>query len=157
APGDATAPLMRGQGAKFDRVEVRWDAIEPALDVWRFDQLDSIVDDAQRWDMSILAVVVGAPAWAVDRPDRVGPGPPNGLDAPPYLASGEANPANPWARFVATVAKRYRGRIARWEIWNEPNFRDYWHGTADDYGRLFVTSRTVLHREAPGSTILIGG
>jgi hypothetical protein len=148
---------MRGQGAQFDRVEVRWDAIEPGPDVWKFDQLDGIVDDAQRWDMSILAVVDGAPAWAVDRPDRVGPGPPIGLDASPYLASGEPNAANPWARFLATVAKRYRGRITDWEIWNEPNFRDSWHGTPDDYARLYTTGRTVLRKEAPGSTVLVGG
>jgi hypothetical protein len=157
APGDATAALMRGQGARFDRVEVRWDQIEPNPDEWHFDDLDQIVKQAKQCDLQILAVVIGAPKWAVDRPDRVGSGPPAAVDLPPYLASGAPNPQNPWTYFLATVARRYHGDVMAWEIWNEPNFRDFWHGSADDYAQLYAASRTVLHRESPSDPVLIGG
>jgi GH35 family endo-1,4-beta-xylanase len=157
APGDATAALMRGQGARFDRVEVRWDQVEPSPGEWQFDELDQIVQQARQWDLQILAVVVGAPTWAVDRPDRVGSGPPAALGVPPYLESGELNPRNPWTYFLATVARRYHGAVIAWEIWNEPNFRDFWHGTAGDYVQLYAASRAVLHRESPGAPVLIGG
>jgi hypothetical protein len=154
---DATAPLLRGLGAKIDRVEVRWDQIEPARGAYDFDQLDRLVAEGERWKMNVLAVVVGAPVWAVDRPTRMGSGPPSGLDQPALLRSGAVNQDNDWASFLATVAQRYGSRIAAWEIWNEPNFRDFWHGTPVDYAHLFAIGSAAIRAENPNATILIGG
>jgi hypothetical protein len=154
---DATAPIMHGLGASLDRVEIRWDEIEPSPGEFRFDRLDGLVQNAERWHISVLAVVDGAPAWAVDGKERVGAGPPKGLDKPALLPGGKANPENPWAFFLWTVSKRYGSRIAAWEIWNEPNFRDYWRGTPEDYALLFQIGRQVLHQTSPKAPVLIGG
>ncbi len=154
---DATAPLMHGLGAAIDRVEVRWDEVEPRPGVFVFDQLDRLIAEAERVQLEVLVVVVGAPAWAVDRPERAGPGPPRGLDQPALRADGSPNPANPWAEFLGMVAHRYSRRVAVWEIWNEPNFRDFWRGTPADYARLFDVARAVLKAESSQATVLLGG
>src|SRR5207248_633166 len=69
-----TAPLMQGSGAALDRVEIRWDVVEPAAGSFQFDGLDRVLRDAERWHLSVVAVVDGVPAWAADRPERVGAG-----------------------------------------------------------------------------------
>jgi hypothetical protein len=157
AEENATAPLIHGLGASLDRVEVRWDEIEPAPGNFRFDRLDRLIAESERWHISVLAVVDGAPAWAVDAKERIGAGPPKALDTPALLPGGAPNPANPWAFCLATVAKRYGHRIAAWEIWNEPNFRDFWKGSPTDYAHLLQTARTVLTQTVPGSPVLLGG
>jgi hypothetical protein len=153
----AVAPIMHGLGAARDRLEIRWDQVEPAPGPFVIAALDRRVAEGVRWHLGIIAVVDGAPAWAVDRPERAGAGPPRGLDAPPLLPSGAPNPANPWAAFLVALARRYRGRIAAWELWNEPNFRDYWRGSAADYARLLADGSAALHSVDPGATILVGG
>jgi hypothetical protein len=154
---DWTGPAMAGSGAGLDRVQIRWDVVEPSPGDFRFDDLDRVVADGERWHLSILAVVDGAPAWAVDRPERVGPGPSRGLDTPAFLPNGEPNPANPWAVFLATVARRYRGHVVAWEIWNEPNLPESWRGTPADYALLLRAAGVVLRREAPGAPVVVAG
>ncbi len=157
AAENATAPIMRGLGATLDRVEVRWDEIEPSPGEFQFDRLDRLIAAAERWNISVLAVVDGAPAWAVDRPERVGAGPPRALDQPALLPTGKANPANPWSYFLWTVATRYGNRISAWEIWNEPNFRDFWRGSPQDYALLFQVAHAALHQANPRTTVMLGG
>ncbi len=154
---DATAPILHGLGASLDRLEIRWDEVEPSPGEFQFDRLDGLLHNAERWHISVLAVVDGAPAWAVDGKERVGAGPPKGLDKPALLPDGKPNPENPWAYFLWTVSKRYGDRITAWEIWNEPNFRDYWRGTPEDYALLVQVGRQVLHQTSPKVPVLIGG
>ncbi|HEY3082033.1 MAG TPA: hypothetical protein VGM69_19260 [Chloroflexota bacterium] len=143
AAGDAAAPLMRGVGATWDRVELRWDEVEPEPGEYRFDQLDRLFENARRWDLAVVAVLVGAPRWAVDHPDRAGAGPPSDWPA--------------WERFVSVVADRYRDQVAAWEVWNEPNIPEFWRGSTADYARLLRTAYPALKRAAPSSTVLVGG
>jgi hypothetical protein len=151
------APVLRGMGASIDRVEARWDRIEPAPNEFDFVALDGMVDEGQHWGYQVVLVVDGAPGWAVDAPALVGAGPPAHLDQPAYRPDGTPNPANPWAAFLVVLARRYGTRVNAWEVWNEENFRDYWHGAPEDYARLLKDAGTVLRREARGATILVGG
>ena len=148
---------MRGVGASLDRLEVRWDAVEPAPGVYQFDQLDALMLEARRLDFRVLAVVDGTPAWAAADAAAPGAAVPLGLERPARLADGRPNPANPWAAFLATLAGRYGGQVAAWEIWNEPNSRAFWRGTPAEYARLYAEARGVLGRVAPGAAVLSGG
>jgi hypothetical protein len=156
-PNDATAPLMRGMGATTDRIEARWDVIEPAPGVYRFDDLDRLVDEGARWNFAIVLVVDGAPAWAVSAPQYVGAGPPAKLGEPALQPDGTPNPRSPWSQFVGALAARYGQRIGTWEIWNEPNFRDFWHGSADDYAMLFRVARQSIRAADPTASVILAG
>src|SRR5690606_13578093 len=48
--------------------------------------------------------------------------------------SFDAPPTNldDWADYCATIAERYAGRIAAYQIWNEPNLRREWGDQAPD-------------------------
>ena len=87
-----------------------------------------------------LAVMRGQP---IRRAAGAPIAPPRGLYAPVFAdgsddpAPGKAiNGANVWARFVATAVARYRGRVDAWEVWNEPDFSQFWSGSVADYARL---------------------
>jgi hypothetical protein len=140
---DATAPLMRGVGATWDRIELRWDEVESTPGEFTFDRIDRLIEAAERWDLRVDAVLIGAPRWAVDDVGRAGAGPPSDWAA--------------WERFVAVAVSRYRDRVAAWEVWNEPNIPEFWRGSVGDYARLLRAAYPVLKREAPASTVLVGG
>jgi hypothetical protein len=155
--GDAAGPIMRGMGAAVDRLELRWDQLEPAPGVYDFTALDDTLAMNDQIGFSVLAVVDGTPDWAT--PDALAPGnaPPIGLDQPVFLAGGAVNPNNPWAGFLATVAAHYGARIGAWEIWNEPNSNVFWNGTPSQYARLLAVAQAVLAKAAPAKPVLIGG
>ncbi len=155
--GDASAPVLRGMGASVDRVELRWDVLEPAPGVYDFADFDQTLKLNEQLGFTVLAVVDGSPQWAVPAGSPHGNSPPAGLDQPVYLADGTVNPANLWASFLATVVARYGTRIADWEIWNEPDTQDFWNGSPQQYARLLDVAHTVLTRREPGTHVLSGG
>lgn len=155
--GDATVPIMRGVGADLDRLELRWDMLEPTPGDFQFGQIDYLMTTAGRMDLPVLAVVDGTPAWAAADQAPPGAAVPVGLDEPAFLADGQPNPANTWASFLAVLARRYGVRIAAWEIWNEPNSQAFWRGSPTEYARLLTVSDEVLARTAPDAPVLVGG
>ena len=56
--------------------------------------------------------MTGAPSWANGSTD-------------PYVPPRDPNDLR---RFMDSLAARTRGRVAAWEIWNEPDEKDFWHG-----------------------------
>jgi hypothetical protein len=140
AGDDALAPLLRGIGAATDRIELRWDEVEPSPGERRWERFDRLFAAAERWNLQLLPVLIGAPRWAVDHADRAGAGPPSDWPA--------------WERFVGDAAARYGKRAAAWEVWNEPNIREFWRGSVGEYARLLRTAYPALSATAP---VLMGG
>jgi xylan 1,4-beta-xylosidase len=65
-----------------------------------------------------------------------------------------------WAELVTTWAEHARTRYDGsqtswiWELWNEPDI-GYWHGTLEEYARLYDHTEAALHSVLPGA--LLGG
>lgn len=125
---------------------VSWAEIEPAPGVWRFDRLDSLVALARVHGVAIYLTLGRTPRWASSRPTE-----------PSAYGSGEqAPPADiaTWTAYVDTIAKRYRGRIAAYEIWNEPNMPGFFSGTPDDLVALASAAYPAIKR-ADSTTAVI--
>jgi hypothetical protein len=75
--------------------------------------------------------------------------------APP-TSSPEALEA--WLNYVRATVERYKDRIKYWEIWNEPNHRNYWGAPPDgkDYGKLLKITATLI-KEIDPEAVIIGG
>jgi hypothetical protein len=67
------------------------------------------------------------------------------------------NQANVWARFVAAAATRYDGRVEKWEIWNEPDFSQFWAGSVADYARLLKVAWLAARSVDPEASVIVGG
>ncbi|MCS7002829.1 MAG: glycoside hydrolase family 5 protein, partial [Dehalococcoidia bacterium] len=88
------------------------------------------------------------------------------VDQPPRWATGSdahnAPPVNEadLADFMAALAARYRGRVAAYEIWNEPNLRDEWGGQRPDpakYARMLCALYPRVKAADPGAIVVTGG
>ncbi len=60
--------------------------------------------------------------------------------------------------FTTAVVERYKDKIDYWEVWNEPNHRNYWGSAPDgkEYGQLLVETAKLIKEIDPESKI-IGG
>ena len=125
---------------------VRWDQIESAgpgrWDAAQIGALDELTDSARARNIKVLVVVLGAPSWANGSTDAL---------VPPR------DPAD-YARFVGTMSARYKGRIAAWEIWNEPDDAQFWHGHVSPaaYAPLLRGAYRAIKDADPAALVLAG-
>ncbi len=136
----------------------RWGDLEPAPGRFDFTRLDAIVDQA-RAQGAAVSLVLGSPApWASARPREDGPYGPGSSAEPRDLAL--------WDRYVEAVVHRYRGRIALYELWNEPYFSDvprdrgqptFFSGSVATMVELARRARAAIAREDPGARLLTPG
>lgn len=126
--------------------DVTWPDLEPGKGQWRFEKLDAYVSLAQQHGTGILLPLGGSPRWASARPSV----PSN------YYPGFTAEPANieDWRTFVRTVALRYKGRIQAYEIWNEPNLREFWTGTTDQMLTLTKEASQIIHNVDPNAIVV---
>ncbi|HEY3110202.1 MAG TPA: hypothetical protein VGL23_15675 [Chloroflexota bacterium] len=143
----------RDAGAGGNRWEFRWEAIEARAGVYDWADADRVVAANEAAGLPLLAILIGTPPWA-------GPAagaPPRGLEVGPIMPDGTISDANPWGRFVHAFASRYRGRVAAYEVWNEPNRADFWSGSPAEYYRLLSTAMAAIRHADPGATVVFGG
>ena len=93
----------------------------------------------------------------------------DGTDQP---GSGKQhNPSNPYASFVYAAVQRYKpgGALAAqlrwradqgirvWEAWNEPDLRQFWSGSVQDYARVLKVTYLAVHQADPLAQVMFGG
>lgn len=118
---------------------VTWPELEPSRGQWQFARLDRFVALAEQHGTSLLLPLGMSPEWAR--------GPYQGNNAPPQNLDA-------WRTFVTTVVARYKGRIQAYEIWNEPNLRDFWTGTTDQMLTLTREASQIIHAVDPKAIVV---
>jgi hypothetical protein len=90
--------------------------------------------------------------------------PPRGLYSPVFADGTDEpgpnkpiNQSNVWSRFVAAAATRYQSRVHTWEVWNEPDFSQFWSGSVADYARLLKVAYLTVRSVDPSAQVLVGG
>jgi hypothetical protein len=58
---------------------------------------------------------------------------------------------------MEALARRYRGRIGSWELWNEPDNADYWRGSVAEYAALLREGARGVRLGDPGAQVVSGG
>lgn len=109
-------PNVNFQSWRLNTPETVWFGLQPKKEQWNFKELDQAADVAGQHGVDILLTLGQTPKWAAARPDEVVP---NGAGA-----SSEPARMEDWEHYVRTVARRYKGRIKYYELWNEPRFRE---------------------------------
>ncbi|MGD8793633.1 MAG: beta-galactosidase, partial [Anaerolineae bacterium] len=141
---DQALTAMEAAGLRWLRLRFPWNAIEPEPGRYRWELWDDILDDVVQHDLSVVAVLDGAPAWA-QPPEDVG----NAL-APPRKVRDFGD----WA---AILAARYGDRIDYYQIWDEPNIAPHWGAREIDpaaYARLLREGAIRIHASDPQAIIL---
>ncbi|HXW57726.1 MAG TPA: beta-galactosidase [Candidatus Cybelea sp.] len=124
--------------------DVTWADLEPNRGEWQFAKLDRYVSLAKQHGTGILLPLGGCPTWAAERP----PGPSNSWPA------AQTPKLDDWRTFVRTVVTRYKGQIQAYEIWNEPNLREFWTGTIDQMLTLTKEASPIIHEVDPHAIVV---
>jgi len=116
----------------------------PSLPRYNFTQVDGLIDAAARYGIRIQLTLTGpAPAFATGN-HRVGPYQPNGKQ---------------FGKFASVVAAHFRGRIDRYSIWNEPNYRGWIDPLRQEpsiYRDLYINGYNAIKKANPRAKVLIG-
>lgn len=125
---------------------VAWPDLEPQQGIWRFETLDKYLALAEEHKVEVLLPLGLSPAWASARPAE-----PSGYQ-PGFAA--EPKEIQHWRDYVRAVATRYKGRIRFYEIWNEPNLKDFYTGSVDQMVTLVRESSKILKEVDPSITVV---
>ena len=117
-------------GAKWVRQGFFWSEVEPERGVWHWKWTDRYVRRAEERGLKVLAVLDYSVPWFQNLND--------------YLT------------YVRAVVHRYRGRVAGYEIWNEPNLGIFWRGSRQDYVKMATAALAVISEEDPGALTVVG-
>lgn len=124
---------------------VNWRHLETQRGNWDFKRLDKYVAMAKLTGVDILLPLALTPAWASARPE----------EKSPYGLGNAAEPYNmdDWRNYVRTVAKRYKGRIQHYELWNEPNIPGFFSGSPETLVRLAEEAYRILKEVDPANQL----
>lgn len=123
-----------------------WGYIEPAKGQYNWSGLDSWVAQANAHGAEFVYVFMNTPQWASSRPNEKCSRGNNGCAAPP-------NPAD-WEEFVTAVVTRYQGRIADYEMWNEPNIIGFYTGTPAQMVDMVARASRIIKSVNPHAKIV---
>ncbi len=133
-----------GKGDFIDRRHDRdGDGLPDAISAW--EKYDTIVDLAEQYGVRIIARLSAPPDWA-QSPDVTGD------FAPPADLQD-------FVDYAAAVAGRYRGRIAHYQVWNEPNLYPEWGDqtvSAEAYTEMLCRTHDALKAIDPQIVIITG-
>jgi len=125
---------------------VGWPNLEPMRGRWRFETLDKYVALASEHHVGLLLPLGLSPTWASARPQ----------EKSTYQPGAAAEPRNieDWRFYVGTVVRRYKGRIQAYEIWNEPNLKQFWSGSVDQMITLTREASQIIRDIDPQAVIV---
>ncbi|MGB8020778.1 MAG: endo-1,4-beta-xylanase [Candidatus Nanopelagicales bacterium] len=146
AVGDKTVTFRVGAIRLWDS-GVAWARMQPTPGAIDFTKLDRAVKHARDGGAREIQYVFGhTPLWAAA--DKTVPGPiGNGSSSKPKRLSDFTN-------FAKAVAKRYKGKITSYEMWNEASLKIYYRGTYKDLAQLVIQGSRAIKSVDPNAKVL---
>ncbi|MEZ5094545.1 glycoside hydrolase family 5 protein [Nocardioides sp.] len=155
--GTHTNAERRQMFDKLKRMHIRWvriglpwalvqprkpTATDKGWSAWGLDRVDKVVRMAHKRNISVSLTFLGTPGWA------------NGGKGPKYLPN---NPAD-YARAIRKMAKRYRGKVTSFEIYNEVSGGIRLKGaTIQDYKKVLCAAHAAVRKGSPRAKVLSAG
>jgi hypothetical protein len=100
-----------------------WGAIHTGPDQYDWSKLDKVVDRMTSQGMKIIYTIGGCPRWLSNNP--------NSMTAAPWMGPGSNGlpgtnaDRDQFNLFAYNLVTRYKGRIAAYEVWNEPQLLEF--------------------------------
>jgi hypothetical protein len=137
-------------GVKWARCQTGWARTEKTRGQYDFGWLDEVVDGLLN---------IGIQPWF-----NLGYGNPLYTPGADETAVGwvpvfDEAAMDGWTAFTGKIANHFRDRVRHYEIWNEPNHKNFWKpGEPDAAGYVKLVERTapVIRRHVPNA-VIIGG
>jgi hypothetical protein len=134
-------------GSKYARFFVLWSDVEASKGSFDGLLMSSYQDEFTRLNaagVKPVVVIMGAPSWANGSTDRL---------VPPRSAAD-------FGVFAGTFAARLHGKVAGYEIWNEPDAAAFWHAAGGPdvakYVALLKAAHAAIKAVDPGAAVVAG-
>ena len=141
--------LLAAAGVKYARCQTGWCKCERVKGCYTFGWLDAIIDNL---------IARGIKPWfnvgfgnKIYMPDSYGEA---AVGHVPLYYGEETLEA--WKNFVAALAEHFKGRVAYWEIWNEPELPQFWRPSEPsnkEYLKLIQMTSPLIREKCPGAKI----
>ena len=133
-------------GINWIKQDIRWRDFETAPGEINFEALDAVINALEAQNANVLLTVTYAPDWARSIQEENGP--------PDNFAN--------FGAFMSALAGRYAGRVAAYEIWNEPNLRSRWKSLqhpigAESYIELLRHGYNAVKAADPAALVISAG
>ena len=143
------ADLVQGLGFGWLKEQFSWSAISGSRGGYDWFRTDWIVKLAAERHLKLLVRLDKAPFWALSEAG----------DAGKYTDTPPKDPAL-MGEFCGALATRYAGKIAAYEVWNEPNLAREWGGQPPnpaEYVALLKACDTAIKAADPRAIVISAG
>jgi len=128
-----------------------WKNVQPQPDLWTWGHADRMMNDIEQKNLNVIVRLGVVPDWA--HPDLPSLEDEIFKDAPP-------DDLDLWRTYCFNIADRYQGRIAGYQIWNEPNLAREWGNQRPDalgYVELLRVCSEAIREADPSAVIISAG
>ena len=144
-------PFLPATGVSWMRIQSGWQRTERRKGVYDFAWLDEIVDNLvalgkRPW----MCLCYGNGLYDENAAKVFG-----AVGVPPIFTEEQRSA---WRAYVTATVAHFRGRVAAWEVWNEPDGRWCWkHGPSGaEYGRFVAETAAAARAADPDANIIAG-
>lgn len=140
-------------GARINRFSFDWQKVEKESGSFDFTVPEAFVSSDAAHSMLTIATLEHTPFWATS---AVTKNPTN--QVPSGLSLAFDDPQNTWGQFVLAAARHFRGRIAYYEVWNEPDLYNSlgWAGSQTDFFQLLKVAYLAIKSADPNAQVITG-
>lgn len=126
-----------------------WKDLELQPGEWDFSQSDRMLEQIEQRNLKVVARLGETPRWAREE-----------IDPNADIHDTPAADLSLWTNYCGTLAQRYQGRIAAYQLWNEPNLSREWGGRAPnaiEYVELLRTCSQAIRAADPAARLISAG
>ncbi|WP_344534156.1 helix-turn-helix domain-containing protein [Streptomyces albiaxialis] len=138
-------PGFRAGSVRLWQSDSRWATLEPRRRHYEWDNLERMVDAAEKKKLPVLFTIGGTPPWAAKSRKQ--------SDFADAVASPPDDLAD-WERFIGKLAERYEGRIEAYELWDYPNHPPSFAGSMKRLAEMVRRASKIIKRVDPEATVL---
>ncbi len=143
---DRDLRLVKEAGFRWVKQEIPWREVEGhAKGAWQWDIPDRIMSQVDAYHLKMIVRLGSQPAWAA-RAALPAVSPPDNMQD--------------FYDYVFAVASRYKGRVAAYQIWNEPNLAREWGGRPPnpaEYTEMLKVGYRAVKAADPQAVVISAG
>lgn len=135
---------------------IKWAQIETAAGVYDWAKMDSIMSKAQAQHVDVLYTIGDTPKWAgsIPKGSPCGPTGSYSCSSPTDVSSDGTGTDKHFSDFMNALVARYKGQIAYYELWNEPDCTCFWSGSQAQLVRMGKDAAAIIRSKDPNARIL---
>jgi Putative Ig domain/Cellulase (glycosyl hydrolase family 5) len=155
-PSDGQGQIATLAGIRLWDDGLKWSKINTASGIYNWTSMDNWISKAQGQQMDVLYTIGSTPEFAGTIPpgSPCGPSGPYSCSSPKDVNSDGTGTDAEFSAFITALVTRYKGQIAFYELWNEPDCTCFWSGTTAQIVRMGQDAAAIIRSIDPSARIL---